>query len=60
MELSIFIQLTVSNELLLTQIPFSLFLLSENIHSFLLRMLFISIHLIFLKFNECVFTFIFR
>ena len=34
MELSRLTQLTVSNELLLTQIPFGLFLLSENLHFF--------------------------
>ena len=32
---------SVSNELLLTQIPFGLFLLNENLYSFILR-----IHLI--------------
>ena len=50
MELSILIQLTVSNELLVTQLTVGLFLL---------RMHFISTLLTFLKLNECLFTYIF-
>ena len=42
-------QQIVSNELSLIQIPFDLFLLSANLRSFLSRMHFISIRLIFLK-----------
>ena len=59
MELSIMNQLKLSNELLLTEIPFCLFLLSENLHYFLSRMHFISTRLIFKKMNDCLFTYIF-
>ena len=52
MELSILAQLTVSNELLLPQTLSRLFLLNENLHSFLLRMYF-STCLIFLILNKC-------
>ena len=50
--MSILTQLTVSNELFLIQITFCLFLFYENLYSFLSRMNFISIVLIFLQVND--------
>ena len=50
-------QITVSHEFSLTGILFELFILSENQPYFISRMHFISICLIFLKLNECLFTF---
>ena len=59
MELSILTQLTVSNELLITQLSFSLFILSESLYSFLSKIHFISTSSFFLKLNKCLFLFIF-
>ena len=57
MEMSILTQLTVNYELLLTQIPFGLFLLVKMY--ILLVQECMSICLIFLKLNKDLFTFIF-
>ena len=45
-----FTQLTVSNELSITQIPFGLFLFSENVLSFLSKMHF-SFNFVYISFN---------
>ena len=57
MELSILTQLTVSNELLITQTPFVSFI--DNIYSFLSMMHLISIRLIFLKLDKyCLYLYL--